>query len=121
LLLQHGADPNAVAGRSGRTPLACTAKEGRADVINVLLSRGAKIDAVDHRGRTALMKACVRVNASAVVTALVSARADVDVVDRIGWTALMHAASNNCLGPARELVKAGADVHARDFMGRTAV
>jgi ankyrin repeat protein len=56
LLLQHGADVNAV-GNHGGTPLHCAAASGSVPVAKLLLENGARVDAIDGRGQTPLAMA----------------------------------------------------------------
>ena len=54
LLLQGGADPNAV-GHAQRTVLMWAAKNGKVALVQALLDKGAAVDAVDKDGKTALV------------------------------------------------------------------
>ena len=53
LLVEHGADPNAIAAR-GETPLITAARLGSNAVVRTLFELGADINAKDHTGKTAL-------------------------------------------------------------------
>jgi len=87
LLLQAGADPNAV-NANGETALMLAASAGRPDVVRVLIGAGARVDAWDRFGMTALHRAawgytqCRRM--SATVRALLDAGADASIPDRHG-------------------------------------
>lgn len=54
LLLQGGADPNAV-GYAQQTALMWAAKNGTLSLVQVLLSKGAAVNAVDKDGKTAMI------------------------------------------------------------------
>jgi ankyrin repeat protein len=53
LLLERGADPNALDG-SGRTPFGWALQEGRLDIVQLLLKRGENVDIRDKSHRTPL-------------------------------------------------------------------
>ena len=59
LLLEHGADVNALSNDSS-TPLHFAARRGRIEVVHVLLEHGANAGAEDDNGRTALQVAPYR-------------------------------------------------------------
>jgi ankyrin repeat protein/beta-lactamase regulating signal transducer with metallopeptidase domain/Tol biopolymer transport system component len=54
LLLDKGANPNAVENERGLRPLHLAADEGRTAAVELLISRGADVNAKDYSGRTAL-------------------------------------------------------------------
>jgi ankyrin repeat protein/beta-lactamase regulating signal transducer with metallopeptidase domain len=54
LLLDKGANPNAVTNNGGLRPLHRAADKGRTAVVELLISRGADVNAKDFYGRTAL-------------------------------------------------------------------
>ncbi|MFA7346787.1 MAG: ankyrin repeat domain-containing protein [Desulfurivibrionaceae bacterium] len=53
LLLDYKADPNCRVGKNRLTPLMAAAKNGRIEVVNLLLDRGADPGLVSEDGRTA--------------------------------------------------------------------
>ena len=55
-----------------------------------------------------------------MVRLLIDAGADVDIMGRNGNTALIEACSQGNEDIVTQLLKAGADINAKDFMGRTA-
>ena len=57
LLLEHGADVNAMNVDNGRTPLHLAALKRRIEVMRVLLEHGANVNAQDNEGRTAFQDA----------------------------------------------------------------
>lgn len=77
------------------------------------------VDTVDANGMTALHCAADRERVAPVPFLLDVMRVAVDAVDRCGWTALHHAVRNTHLGVVQLLVRAGADPHKPDLLGRT--
>jgi ankyrin repeat protein len=128
LLLDRGADPDAVAP-GGATPLTAAAYRRSLEVVKLLLERGAKVDAPRQDGtrRTALYMAVAgqggdEAGTVAVVDALLErgAKIDVRVVDwnsTEGWTPLLAAAKSGSWAVARHLVERGADIEARSQAG----
>ena len=85
LLLEVGADPNAV-DQAGETILMTAVRSGNLDAVTLLLDRGAVVDRKDPEfQQTALMMA-VRENHPAVVKLLIERRADVNAKTRTGRT-----------------------------------
>jgi hypothetical protein len=54
LLVEHGADPNTRASRSGFAPLHRASENGRIEVVRLLIEHGANVEAQDKYGRTPL-------------------------------------------------------------------
>ena len=54
LLIEHGADPNTRASRSGFAPLHRASENGRIEVVRLLIEHGANVEAQDKYGRTPL-------------------------------------------------------------------
>jgi uncharacterized protein len=126
LLLARDAKPN-LPGRYGLTPLAVAAFKGNDRIAEQLLSRHADPNIPDEAGRVAMTHAAARGFAD-IVRRLFDAGVDVNQHYRNNLTALMWAASyEDDVGiRAAEnvidlLLKAGAEVDARDDRGRTAL
>jgi ankyrin repeat protein len=54
LLLDKGANPNAIENERGLTPLHLAADKGRKAMVELLISRGADVNTKDYSGRTPL-------------------------------------------------------------------
>ena len=68
---------------TGDTPLHCAAREGRIEVVELLLKYGAEVDAADDHGMTSLHWAAFR-GQHAVIERLVQARAELNLRDKDG-------------------------------------
>ncbi len=144
LLIDAGADINALSGL-GHTALISASKEGHTDIVKLLINAGADVnfrgsyrqDQPRHRhcDDTALMTAAFFGKAD-IVKLLIENGADVNIYDRVSKdTALMCACDNGyyCVrgkrveyehkktASARLILKAGADINARDVDGYTAL
>jgi len=149
-LIRAGASVNAV-NHAGDTALILAAGNGRARAVGALMKANANINAINHVGDTPLIVACrfdyvAAVNAlpaphdyasayewdrqaadiplrpQRIVRALVHAYEDVIyTTNDAGQTGIMAAASVGNSSVITELIEAGADVHAVDNQGRTAV
>lgn len=145
MLLQHGADPNAV-DVDGWTPLMFA---GSLECVDLLLAAGADIHASDdvnadvaqhHRdpeildrfkeagasllpkpdSYSSLLHAAAEDGDTGLLEYLLGQNADVNV-HVLGITPLMKAAERGNVDVIKRLLSAGADVHARDEDGRTAL
>ena len=107
ILLEAGADPNLLDGPVRSHALDYAARQGRADVSEILLSHGAKVNASDNQhGKTPLHYAitlCLRAAGGhlEVVEVLIAHGADVNAKDAEGLTplqlAMRHAPGNGML------------------------
>ena len=124
LLIQANADINA---RSGvnlyLTPLHLAVIHGHDEVVDCLVKAGATVNAKGRLcGETPLLLAALfgRIGAIEILV-----RGDADVTTTVsgsGRGAIMWALSSpNAIGVVNALLKAGADVNARDKKGRTAL
>jgi ankyrin repeat protein len=128
-LLDAGADVNARDPDTGLTPLhaACTgfvppeAQPRMEAVRQLLIERGADVRARDARGRTPLFGAVAQDSRTAAF--LLSHGADIAARDAVGAQPIHAAAQRAPDGAAliRFLVRRGADLHAVDNLGRTAM
>lgn len=96
LLLEHGADINAVEQRKQQTALMWAAAQGQTGMVELLLAHGAEIEARS------------KIN---VWERRVTAEPRVKDITPGGFTPLLFAAREGCLGCVRALVSAGADLH----------
>ncbi|KAI1279211.1 Glycerophosphoryl diester phosphodiesterase family-domain-containing protein [Xylaria sp. FL0933] len=98
----------------GSTALHLAARDGKVDMIALLLQAGANINATDHpRGWTPLSEAAVNGWAE-VVQHLVEHGADSTITDSMGWTAKELAIYRGHLAVAELLHSTGPDEHAQN-------
>ena len=123
-LLAAGADCNVRDG-DGATALMLAAHAGRLDLVGALIDAGANVNASDERGWGALMKAVYNAELdrgfAAVAQALIDAGANVEAAIGYGVRPLMLAAGYGETAVVETLLRAGADVLARNEGGRTAL
>src|ERR1700676_1315825 len=109
MLLASGASVKAATRIGAITPLFMAAKNGSAQMIEILLKAGAVVNATDDHGTTALMTAAASGSADAVKM-LIDHGADVNAREGThGQTALMFAAALNRDAAIRTLLEHGAD------------
>ena len=132
LLIEKGADVNA-ADKSGISVLEQAANVNNIELARLLLAKGAKVNSVDGGGYTALLGAAGNGDRNAAMvqlliehgaTANVKSGDTVEIVKNgpiaIGHLTPLHAAANVASYEAVEaLVKAGADVNAKDVRNAT--
>ena len=150
LLLEHGADPNAVSD-GGETPLYEAAGVGEPEMVELLVRHGADVDhpgdgwhlplgnAIEYR-RLDLLEALHRAGArlesdtllplhvaagmglnAEIIGWLLARGVDVRRADEDGDTALMRAAAADDARSVEQLLAAGADPAARNHEGMTAL
>uniref|UniRef100_A0A5K3ETX1 ANK_REP_REGION domain-containing protein n=2 Tax=Mesocestoides corti TaxID=53468 RepID=A0A5K3ETX1_MESCO len=91
ILLEHGADVNALPVLSSRdTALTIAADKGKTEFVNLLLNHGAVVEARNKKGATSLWLACNGGHLD-VVESLISAHADVNSQDNRKVSCLMAA------------------------------
>lgn len=118
-LLAGGASPRG-ASATGRTALMAAASVGRSDIVPILLRAGASHRANDRDGQNALHSAAGFGGSSNAKTVRLLLSAGVPIqADRSGRTPLSIAARLGHELVATLLLRAGAQVDARDNEGRT--
>lgn len=118
-LLEHGADPNAVAELEYNS-LQWAVREGHVKVADILLEHGANVDQLDRDGWSPLMLAVYRDN-SDMVGLLLKHGAKKDIYGGGGWNPLSVAITYGNLDRVKQLVDAGVDVNAANDAGYTPV
>jgi ankyrin repeat protein len=131
LMLSKGADVN-VKDKRGDTALGLAATIGEVDTMRLLLQKGAEPQAINGKGETPLILATKSKQADAV-RLLIQSGVDVNVASTssptnrngtialVKLTALHRAAAFGPVEMVRELLKAGANVNARDSRSLTAL
>ncbi|CAL1540666.1 unnamed protein product, partial [Lymnaea stagnalis] len=114
-LLEAGADPDA-RNHAGKTALITATQWGHFNCAKTLLRFGANVNSMSATGDTAL-KWAARGGNTSLVRLLVQSGAEVNTPSTDATTPLMFAAhvSAACV---RELISAGADLHARNTRGQ---
>ena len=110
LLLDRGADINAVGGHYG-TPLAAAALSGNKDIVSLLLDRGADINAVGGEYGTPLATAAYSESAE-IVSLLLDRGADINAMGGTYGTPLAAAAATGNKDIVFLLLDRGADIDA---------
>jgi len=113
VLLDRGAEINAAGSRG--TPLGMAARAGSDAMVDLLLSRGAEATAVARNGDTLLHEAA-KSGRAAQIARLAKAGASVRARNEEGLEPLHLAASAEV---AQALLALGAQIEARDLVGRT--
>jgi uncharacterized protein len=138
-LVAHGANVNATESWRGQTTLMWAADANQAEIVQLLIAKGADVNVralandwvaqitseprAQYRptgGLTALLYAA-RSGCSRCVRSILEAGADIDRPNPDGITPLMIAIDNFHYDTARLLLDSGANPHAWDWWGRTAL
>lgn len=123
-MLAAGADVNSRDGE-GATLLMMASHAGNLPMVMALIEAGAEVNASDERGWTPLMKAAYNAELDRgfpdVAQALIDADANVEMPISYGIRPLMLAAGYGETAVAEALLRAGADVMARNDGGLTAL
>ncbi|MDR0327083.1 MAG: ankyrin repeat domain-containing protein [Planctomycetaceae bacterium] len=127
LLIERGANVNAIVRHDGHTPLHTAAREEFSlDIMRLLFEAGAKCDARDGKDRTPLHYAVNEDGTLKMVKLLVSRGADVNATDEDGETPLHKVAKRDSYDKdktavpiLRYLISQGADVNAKNKDGKT--
>jgi len=121
MLIDHGANLEAVSEQQSSRAMHLAAEFGDVAMLAFLLDRGANIDALDSVLRTPLLRAVVMGHTEAV-RHLLDRGAEVDSREQLkGRTPLMIASYMGHLGVVKLLIARGADVNATDTNGEFAL
>ncbi|KAL4874973.1 ankyrin repeat-containing domain protein [Aspergillus karnatakaensis] len=122
--LEHGADPNRNLFQEYLSALACATETGNMKMVDSMIQHGAKVT-----GSNAIVQAAINENLD-LLRYLLSKGADIDEIGIKGqpgdedWeemgSPLHHAAKEGYTEMALFLIGAGANIHLKDPLGRTA-
>lgn len=116
-LLARGFDPNSPSEK-GEPALVTAIRDGHLEVVEALMRHAdLKVDLPNVNNETALMMASLRGRTSLAQRLIDKGAA----VNRPGWSPILYAASGGNVATLQVLLKAGADIHARNPAGSTAL
>jgi hypothetical protein len=118
ILIQHGADINAIYHTNQQTSFHHAVETANHRAVAALLHLRVNTDTQDINGRTPLMH-CILRCMQITFNAVLSETTDVDTRDNQGNTALHIAATHGQIEMLQSLLDTGADVDATDYLGRT--
>jgi hypothetical protein len=118
LLLESGADPNAVLNNEAITPLMKAVWKNEKNIALLLVKHGAEVDMADVEGDTALHYCALR-SSTDCMSVLLANGAAVNARNAKLQTPLHQACHAGCLRTVRLLQLSGADVDAVDKFGLT--
>lgn len=133
LLLNAGADINGKTGGSGDTPLIIAIMKKNAELTRFLIENGADINLANNFGATPFWGACAMGDEFAVDLMLKTKKTDINYPGRFpnplngpkeivtNITPLMIAIKHNHHKIVSALIESGANINAKDSMGRTAM
>jgi ankyrin repeat protein len=121
LLLEAGADVNAVEGFMGLAPLHISSLGPMSKMKELLIAHGANVNLQANDGSTPLIQAITVADNVTTVQWLLDNGADPNLTDRHGMNALHNAAMSRRPNVARLLIEAGVDVNQRMKHGGTAL
>jgi ankyrin repeat protein len=106
-------------GLDATSALPPAAWDGRADLVDLLLTHGASLDRA-RDGARPLLNELIRWGQFGPARLLLARGASANVADPRGWTALHHAVSRGNARMVEDLIRAGADRDACTTAGETA-
>ena len=119
VLIEYGADVNAIDNASGATPLHYAVYFKEPDAVELLLERGAEVNITDAYGDTPLLRA---VSNSGTMAVLLEGGAEVNVAGTNGYSPLHRVIvydSRDVANALTLLLQHGADIEAQDNVGQT--
>ena len=121
VLIDAGADVEAIEDDRGRTPLLLASLSGALDCVKLLVRAGAGVCVTDNEGDTCLILAAYFGRIETVRYLLCMPEVDVDHSSTEGFTALHVSGQKLFPEVVQVLIDAGADVDVKGDMGRTAL
>ena len=100
---------DAAVRKYGVTALMLAAREGKTEIVKLLLDRDANIESKDNWGNTALSLAAWE-GKTKTVALLLKHGANIEAQNKYGWTALMRAAWSGRTEIAKLLLEHGANI-----------
>lgn len=119
--LDQGESPDSY-NRTGFAPIHSASRQGRTDIVRLLLDRGGTVDIRSQTrvdGGQAALHVAARNGHGALVAFLLSRDADPNIQDNRGNTPLHDAAISGDPAITRSLIRAGASVVTRNNQGQT--